>query len=97
VTDVATLTISKETTELTAHDGYLEAPLTDDEDAATLVRLPAKSLNGGGYPAAVSFLLRDFRRLVPQRSTVDTLGSPSGLTRSRRDGARVHGRMHPTA
>jgi len=37
VTDVATLTISKETTELTAHDGYLEAPLTDDEDAATLV------------------------------------------------------------
>lgn len=30
--DTATLTITKETTELTAHDGYLEAQLTDDED-----------------------------------------------------------------
>lgn len=32
VNDTATLTITKEATELTAHDGYLEAHLTDDED-----------------------------------------------------------------
>lgn len=31
-TDTATLTILEETTELDAHDGYLEAHLTDDED-----------------------------------------------------------------
>lgn len=34
VTDTAILTISEETTELEAHDGYLEAQLTDDEDDA---------------------------------------------------------------
>lgn len=34
VNDTATLTITREATELRAHHGYLEAQLTDDEDAS---------------------------------------------------------------